>query len=378
MNRKFFFFLFMLLGTGRTQAEQSLTYATLQELGAARFLELAAARWDAKDPGGALVFARHAEEIRADIFGSADPRTAMVAVMSGKAEEMLQAEATDPAKAVLIMRTDELRERAAGGDLAASHELGVRFSYGLGGLSPSPAEAIPLLVAAVGTGRADSIFELGKAMRDQRVRSQMQAHWARRGPEPLPGTLLGDFDPREFQVFNDAFVKGNANAAAFVALGLIDQSIMARDTEAKSAGERGWQMLRKSAQDGNPWGQYLLAEALAQGFGIPATRKLAVEWAGKAAAQGLPEAQLLHAELILGDPASSGDEKSRREAWIDLYCAARQSNWLAFYGLGRRLAKGDGIEQDTASGLEWLGRASDEGCLPASAALRAAMNPAAQ
>jgi TPR repeat protein len=186
---------------------------------------------------------------------------------------------------------------------------------------------------------------------------------------------LGGATPEEFELFNAAHKAGHAGAKAFVGLSLIAQAVRHSDEETRAAQQEGWSLLQEAARSGDLWGQYLLAHALAEGFGIAQNRRLALTWANRAADHGLAQAQALLAYLLLpalGAPAlssSPAESANAEKGLVMLFCAARQGDWLAHYNLGVRLMKGEGIAKDSTAGLEWLERASEAGHLLASQAL---------
>lgn len=347
------------------------TYHDLQTLGSAEFLRLAGARWDAKDYRDSVTFGAIARDIRTQAFGDTDPTLAEIIKRIDAAMVMLHQESAAKTNHYLLMEGDELEATAKAGDPEAIHELALRYAYGLGGVGRDLVRAVGLFQVPAEKGKPESLFELGKGLLNLRLTQEVIASWGAKGPLETTIAPLALPSPVEFKSFNDAAKKGHPSANAFVALSLIDQGRDLTDAQSAQFGEQGWKSLRETARNGNDWAEYILANCLAKGFGISESRSLALTWARQAAAQGLPEGQALLAELTLPKVGDAGAQaQSAKEGWVALYCAAEQDYWLAYYPLGLRLVKGDGIAADRQAGKAWLEKAAAEGHMPAADALR--------
>ena len=108
----------------------------------------------------------------------------------------------------------------------------------------------------------------------------------------------------------------------------------------------------ESAEKGDADAQYFLARYC---FLKKKTAE-GMSWLRKSAVQGLPAAQDLLASCYLS--GSGGLEKDLQEAfWWEL-AAAKQSHWKAMANVGYDYAIGQGVEQDYAKAADWLKKAA--------------------
>lgn len=345
---------------------QELTYENVRKLAADEFIRLAGASWEKQDYRSAVTFGMKARRIQSEVFGENDPIVAVTEKRVAAAIDMLRQAAETGGNKYLLMPNDELEKLRKSGDTGAVHELGLRNAYALGGLSGDLSRAIGLFEISAAAGNPDSLFEMGKALMELRSRTELTAQWAAQGPQETSLTPIAAPAGVELQALSQAAEKGHVAARALVGVALIEQAIGNPDPEAMKLAEEGWKALRETARDGSAWGQFLLANCMAKGFGITQSRTTALTYARQAAVQGMREGQALLAELALEGFAMTPDN----EGWVALVCAAEQDYWLAYYPLGLRLAEGNGIKADREAGRRWLEKAAEQGHLPAADALR--------
>lgn len=351
---------------------EEFTYQELRLRGVKEFMRLAAERWDADDMRKSVGFALKARGILRERGGPRSPLVEQVERMISTALEEIETARSTPENQLLFTAMEELEKRAGEGDVAAAFELGYRYAYGIGGLSPDFSHAFEFLQLGASEGHADSLFELGLILRRQRIEETLMAIWIGNDSSELRGIPLGGIDPLEFRLFNDAHERGHLDAKAFVGLSLIDQGVGGSGSTGRESIDRGRKLLQESARSGSVWGQYLMGMVLAQGFGVPANPAAARNWARKAADQGLREAQTLLGELLTRSGARGQvTEEAKQEGLLYLYCATEQGDWLAYYPLGLMLATGKGIEVDRTAGVHWLEEAAEAGHMKAAEAVRA-------
>lgn len=272
---------------------------------------------------------------------------------------------------LFLLDLDDLALFAIDGDLDAAFELGYRYLHADGGNIADYKTGLDWMKAPALNDYPEAMFEMGRALRRNRIKKAMMAAWSTSGPTEAVRPSLGGGAAVEFEFFNIAKQDGHEGAAAFVAISLIEQGRDLEDPDAKALADEGWSTLRAASRRGEPWAEYLLARAFAEGFGLPLNKKLALEWAGKAASHGLRDAQELAGELGLASDAGQVRNADARElSWIYLYLAAARGSWTAQYQLGARLYIGEGIEPNAAAARVWLAKAAQAGHMPASAMLR--------
>ncbi|MBN9045685.1 MAG: sel1 repeat family protein [Rhizobiales bacterium] len=120
------------------------------------------------------------------------------------------------------------------------------------------------------------------------------------------------------------------------------------------------------AEAGDAASQTLVAEIYARGLGVPADQKKAAEWYGKAAAQGVTEAEFRYAALLLqGIYVKKDPEKATRL----MKEAAEAGNAKAQFNYGELLM----MKHPGTPGLDlafpWFGKAADTGLPDAQYAL---------
>ena len=271
---------------------------------------------------------------------------------------------------LLLLDLDDLALFAIDGDLDAAFELGYRYLHADGGNIADSKMGLDWMKAPALNDYPEAMFEMGRALRRNRIKKAMMAAWSTSGPTEAVRPSLGGGASVEFEFFNIAKQDGHEGAAAFVAISLIEQGRDLDDPDAKDLADEGWSTLRAASRRGEPWAEYMLARAFAEGFGLPLNKKLALEWAGKAASHGLRDAQELAGELGLAtDGGQVRDADALELSWIYLYLAAARGSWTAQYQLGARLYLGEGIAPNAAA-RTWLAKAAQAGHMPASAMLR--------
>lgn len=116
--------------------------------------------------------------------------------------------------------------------------------------------------------------------------------------------------------------------------------------------------LKKAADQGDPEGQALYAEALFRGDGVAADAIEAISWLNKAIAQG-------HADAMasMGTAYSNGwgVAKDERQALVWVERAAQAGSVAAQGSLGYRYNQGLGVAKDQVKALEWTRKAAEAG-----------------
>jgi TPR repeat protein len=122
--------------------------------------------------------------------------------------------------------------------------------------------------------------------------------------------------------------------------------------------------LKRSAEGGDPSGEFYWAVCLHYGRAVPRDQAQALLWARKAV-QGLPStkpdqiphAHALLAQIILDNPrADIRDAEAFREASI----AAQTGESEGQYALGRCYLSGVGVSKDVATGIRWYTAAAQQ------------------
>lgn len=93
-------------------------------------------------------------------------------------------------------------------------------------------------------------------------------------------------------------------------------------------------LAKPQAEKGDPASQTLIAEIYARGMGVPADQKLAAEWYGKAAENGVTEAQFRYAALLLQGTYIQKDKKKAEEL---MHKAAEGGNAMAQFNYAQML-----------------------------------------
>lgn len=115
---------------------------------------------------------------------------------------------------------------------------------------------------------------------------------------------------------------------------------------------------KKAAEQGDPEGQALYAEALLRGEGVRGDATEAVDWLNKAIGQGHVESM-----VSMGAAYSNGwgvaKDEQKAFAWIER--AAQAGSVAAQGSLGYRYNQGIGVSKDQVKALEWTRKAADAG-----------------
>ena len=126
----------------------------------------------------------------------------------------------------------------------------------------------------------------------------------------------------------------------------------------KSA-EKAAECYRKSANGGDPRGQYEYGQCFDYGWGgVEQSSTKAVEWYRKAAEQGNAIAQ---GDLGVCYANGTGVEKSAVEAVKWYRKAAEQGNAVAQSNLGLRYYYGQGVEQSYVESAKWFKKSAEQG-----------------
>jgi TPR repeat protein len=133
--------------------------------------------------------------------------------------------------------------------------------------------------------------------------------------------------------------------------------------EAFGAFQRGLYMTARNlalprAEAGDAAAQTLLAEIYSRGLGVPRDLEQAADWYMKAAGQGVPEAQLQYALILLkGDP----DEETKAEALELMKSAADAGNGHAEFNYAQLLVNGRPGSQNLKDAYRYFQRAAEKG-----------------
>lgn len=114
---------------------------------------------------------------------------------------------------------------------------------------------------------------------------------------------------------------------------------------------------KKGAEGGHDHAQYMYGVMLADGDSVDKDMRKAVNWWGKAAAQGNRDATKRLQKLESDGGGSLLKGLPRENGIIGLQQRAQQGDPAAQHELGDRLYSGKGITQDTAAAIDWLRKA---------------------
>jgi hypothetical protein len=120
----------------------------------------------------------------------------------------------------------------------------------------------------------------------------------------------------------------------------------------------GAKWLGKAAEQGVPDAQFTLGRMYATGAGVEKDSHRAAEWYSKAAEQGHAFAQ--H-NLALMYASGEGVMRNEAEALKWEKKAAAQGDPYAQYSLGTLYAKGKGVSQDSEAAFHWIRKATEQG-----------------
>lgn len=120
------------------------------------------------------------------------------------------------------------------------------------------------------------------------------------------------------------------------------------------------------AKEGHGPSQALVAEIYSRGLGVARDPAEATKWYGKAAEQGIPQAQLQYAlALIAGEHVSKDEEKAREL----MRAAADSGNALAQFNYAQMLMENEGAAESRAQAVAYYERAANAGLADAQYAM---------
>jgi len=122
-------------------------------------------------------------------------------------------------------------------------------------------------------------------------------------------------------------------------------------------------LLRRSAEGGNPGGQFYWAVSLYYGKGVPRDLPQALSWA-RQAVQSVPQfnpklasqAHALLARILLDQPSEANNAEAFREA----SASAQTGDPQGEYALGMCYSSGAGVAKDSVAGLKWYQAAAQQ------------------
>ncbi len=112
------------------------------------------------------------------------------------------------------------------------------------------------------------------------------------------------------------------------------------------------------AMEGDMENQYDLGNMYMEGVGVDTDKRKAIDWYGKAAAQGYEKAQY---KLGLVYYEENSPEKDMSLAFRFFNEAAGKGHPAAQFHIGKMYASGQGVERDYRTALQWYGKAADGG-----------------
>lgn len=120
------------------------------------------------------------------------------------------------------------------------------------------------------------------------------------------------------------------------------------------------------ARNGDPAAETLVAEILARGLGLPRNVEEAARWYGKAAEQGVPDAQFQYALMLLDGEFVKRDRKA---AYALMQASAEAGNRLAQFNFAQLLVSQERGETGLARAAVYYRRAAEAGLADAQYAL---------
>jgi TPR repeat protein len=169
--------------------------------------------------------------------------------------------------------------------------------------------------------------------------------------------ILADFKKEQLPAIEQAAEAGDPEAA--LTLGVLYAN--GRGVKLDHARAADW--LTRAADRGLAPAQTLLGWMYAGGHGVEASARGAAEWYLRAATQGDADAQVALADLMLSRPPGLAVDVTTTVRWYER--AARLDHPKAQYQLGKLLAEGDLVAEDTDAAFQWLTLAILNGSEPA-------------
>lgn len=115
---------------------------------------------------------------------------------------------------------------------------------------------------------------------------------------------------------------------------------------------RAAELMHGAADQGVPQAQTVLAFLYGHGYGVAQDDAEARRWYRTAAEGGDPEAQFMTATLFHFGRFGAGQDMAGAIRWYER--AARQDHARAQFALGKLLAEGRRVEEDTETAFQWL------------------------
>jgi uncharacterized protein len=133
--------------------------------------------------------------------------------------------------------------------------------------------------------------------------------------------------------------------------------------EAFGAYQRGLYLTARNlalprAEKGDAAAQTLLAELYSRGLGVARDPKIAAKWYEKAAGQGVPEAQLQYALILMKEATS---EEQKQKARVLMKAAADSGNGHAEFNFAQMLISERPSSQNTADAYAYFVKAAENG-----------------
>jgi TPR repeat protein len=116
--------------------------------------------------------------------------------------------------------------------------------------------------------------------------------------------------------------------------------------------KNGFKLFYKAANKGHVYAQYRVGLMYYTGAGIEKNNKEALKWLMKSAQQGNNEAQLVLADMYLG-------EQNYMEAFKWIIKSAQQGNKNAQYTLANMYYRGVGVKQNFQEAINWYRRSQN-------------------
>lgn len=158
--------------------------------------------------------------------------------------------------------------------------------------------------------------------------------------------------PKDAMVwYRRAAVAGDAESRARLGMVLIN-------SQAVGSLEEGVELVRKAANQGNPFGQFALGQLQLQGLGVPRDEDAAIRSLVAAAEQEVPAANRLLGKIYLEGRLVHRDPVMAASLLVE---AARVGDVAAQTQLGVLYRDGEGVEPDSREAAYWLERAAERG-----------------
>jgi uncharacterized protein len=156
----------------------------------------------------------------------------------------------------------------------------------------------------------------------------------------------------------DAMVWYRRAAAAGDAESRARLGMMLINSHAIGSLEEGVELVKSAADQGNPYGQFALAQLQLQGLGVPLDEDAALHSLVAAAAQEVPAANRLLGKIYLEGRLVHRDPTMAATLLVE---AARVGDVAAQTQLGVLYRDGEGVEPDAREAAYWLERAVERG-----------------